>query len=129
VVYKFDQVKVNKKSQHLAQVMKKHLMNILQTEVNDPRVKWVTVNDVQINKDKSLVMVYYSVLGAEKEMQEADLALKAAKGFIRSKLSSRLTIYKTPSLKFIFDIAAVYNHHSTMNLEAVDVAQDKESTD
>jgi ribosome-binding factor A len=119
MVYKFEQVKVNKKSQHLAQVIKKNVVNILQTEVQDPRVKWVTINEVELNKDKSLAYIYYSVLGAEHEMKIAQEALKSARGFIRAKLSKRLEIYKTPSLKFIFDIANIYNN-TYKSLESVD---------
>jgi ribosome-binding factor A len=125
VVYKFEQIKVNKKSQHLAQVIKKHLINILQTEVQDPRVKWVTINDVELNKDKSIGYIYYSVLGAEQEMKSAEEALKSARGFIRAKLSKRLDIYKTPSLKFIFDVANVYNN-VYRSLESIDETEHKE---
>jgi ribosome-binding factor A len=119
VVYKFESVKINKKNQHLEQVIKKQLINILQIEVQDPRTKWVTINDVKFNKDKSFVYVYYSVLGAEEQIKAAEEALKSAKGFIRAKLSQRLEIYKTPALKFIFDVANVYNN-TYQALQAID---------
>lgn len=131
MIYKFNKVKINKRTQHLDQVIQKHLINILQTEIQDPRIKWVTVNQVQLNKDKSMVTIYYSVLGAMAERQQAELALKTAKGFIRSKLASRLTIYKMPALKFIFNEAVIYSPYCTgnMDLETIDITQNEESAD
>lgn len=110
MLYKFDKP-INKKKAHLAHVIKKHLVNILQTTVQDLRVKWVTITRVELNKDSSLAVIYYSVLGGQDQIEVTEKVLNTAKGFIRSQLSKRLDIYKTPSLKFIFDITTIaYNN-------------------
>ena len=94
--------KSNTRAERMADQIQKDLMSILRTKVKDPRVNWVTVNDVEVTNDYSLAKIYYSVLEKDKLANIAK-ALESAKGFIRSELSHGLTTYTVPQLKFIFD--------------------------
>lgn len=86
----------------MADQIQKDIMAILRAKVKDPRISWVTVNDVEVTNDYSLAKIYYSVLQTEQRDGIAK-ALESAKGFIRSELSKGLTTYTVPQLKFIFD--------------------------
>ena len=86
----------------MADQIQKDIMSILRAKVKDPRIIWVTVNDVEVTNDYSLAKIYYSVLQTEQRDGIAK-ALESAKGFIRSELSKGLTTYTVPQLKFIFD--------------------------
>jgi ribosome-binding factor A len=86
----------------MADQIQKDIMSILRAKVKDPRISWVTVNDVEVTNDYSLAKIYYSVLQTEQRDGIAK-ALESAKGFIRSELSKGLTTYTVPQLKFIFD--------------------------
>ena len=86
----------------MADQIQKDIMSILRAKVKDPRIIWVTVNDVEVTNDYSLAKIYYSVLQTEQRDGIAK-ALESAKGFIRSELSKGLTTYTVPQLKLIFD--------------------------
>ncbi|MEN9946644.1 MAG: hypothetical protein RLZZ293_1030 [Pseudomonadota bacterium] len=94
----------------MADQIHKDIMSILRSKVKDPRINWVTVNEVEVTHDYSLAKIYYSVL--EKDQQpEIAKALERAKGFIRSELSKGLTTYTVPQLRFIFDEALERGSH------------------
>lgn len=90
--------------------IQKDIMEILRNKVKDPRINWVTVNEVEVTNDYSLAKIYYSVLQSEKQTEIAK-ALESAKGFIRSELSKGLTTYTVPELKFIFDTSLERGSH------------------
>ena len=94
--------KVNTRVTRMADQIHKDIMNILRLKVKDPRINWVTVNDVEVSSDYALASIYYSVLEKSQKAQIAK-ALESAKGFIRSELSKGLTTYTVPQIKFIFD--------------------------
>ncbi len=75
---------------------------IILREVKNPRIGIVSVNEVKVNGDHSLAKVYVSFLGAKYPRQNLE-ELKAVKGVIRSKLSSRLGLYKAPDILFLLD--------------------------
>ena len=94
--------KSSNRALRMADQIQKVIMAILRSKVKDPRINWVTVNDVIITNDYSLAKIYYSVMDKAESAKIAK-ALESAKGFIRSELSKGLTTYTVPQLKFIFD--------------------------
>ncbi len=93
------------KAERIAGIIQKEISQIIQFELKDPKVGFVTITDVTITNDLSLAKVYVSFLG-KTEREEAGLkALNRSKGFIRSTLAKRLTIRKTPELQFLIDDA------------------------
>lgn len=94
----------------MAEQIHKDIMMILRTKVKDPRVEWVTVNEVEVTNDYSVAKIYYSVLDSAKQASIAK-ALESAKGYIRSELSKGLTTYTVPELKFIFDTSLERGSH------------------
>ncbi|AUR51482.1 30S ribosome-binding factor RbfA [Aquella oligotrophica] len=94
--------KTNPRSGRMADQIHKDIMQILRSRVKDPRVSWVTVNDVEVTNDYSLATIYYTVMDSN-EVDNAAKALEKAKGFIRSELSKGLTTYTVPQLKFVYD--------------------------
>lgn len=90
----------NEKMNHICQ---RAISEIIQFELKDPKVGFVTITDVQVTNDNSYAKIYVSFLG-KKERAEAGLkALNRSKGFIRSNLAKKLSIRKTPELIFELD--------------------------
>ena len=85
----------------------KEISNILQTEVKDKSIKFVTITGCEITSDLSYAKVYYTVLDETKK-DETKKALEKAKGFIRGEISKRVDIRHTPELRFIFDSSEEY---------------------
>lgn len=71
--------------------------------LKDPRVKNVTVIHVDVSEDVRSAKVYVSVMGDEKVQALTIRGLKAARGFLQSKVADRLQTKHTPILTFILD--------------------------
>lgn len=91
------------KNERLAQIIQKEVSLILQNEVKDPRITWVTITDVELTNDLSFAKLFINFLPNEFSNEEIMESLEKAKGFIRSKLSKQLTIRKVPQLIFEYD--------------------------
>ena len=92
----------NNRSSRIADQIQKDIVDILRTRVRDPRITWVTINDVEVVKDNSWANVYWTTL-EEAKRDDIAVAIDAAKGFIRSELSKGFKTYTIPQLKFIYD--------------------------
>lgn len=112
----------------MAEQIHKDIMMILRTKVKDPRVEWVTVNEVEVTNDYSVAKIYYSVLDSAKQASVAK-ALESAKGYIRSELSKGLTTYTVPELKFIFDTSLERGSHILSLISKVSDEFTTEDTD
>ncbi|MFD1953794.1 30S ribosome-binding factor RbfA [Paenibacillus thailandensis] len=88
--------------------IKKELSQIIQTELKDPRIGFITVTGVEATSDLSQARVFLSVLGSEEQKEETLKALARATGFIRSELGKRIRLRHTPELIFKFDSSIEY---------------------
>jgi ribosome-binding factor A len=84
------------------------LTEMLQHEVNDPRLASVTVSVVRLSADRSHARVYFSVIGdAERERQAGD-GFVAANSFMRRELGKRMHLRSLPTLEFLRDTSYEY---------------------
>lgn len=88
--------------------IKKELSQILQYEVKDPRIGFITVTGVDVTNDLSQAKVFLSVMGTDQQKEDTLKALASATGFIRSELGKRIRLRKTPELLFQFDTSIEY---------------------
>jgi ribosome-binding factor A len=88
--------------------IKKELSVILQAELKDPRVGFITVTGVDVTNDLSQAKVFLSVLGTDQQKEDTLKAIAKATGFIRSELGKRIRLRKTPDLVFQFDSSIEY---------------------
>src|SRR5439155_157106 len=72
-------------------------------EMNDPRVKRVTVTRAEVSGDLQHAKIYVSIMGTDKEQALTMHGLKHATGFIQSKLAKRLQTRFTPVVTFVLD--------------------------
>ena len=86
----------------IADQIHKDIVVILRSKVKDPRVSWITINDVEVDQEYSTARIYWSILD-ETKIDGATKALESAKGFIRSELSKGFKTYTIPHIKFIYD--------------------------
>lgn len=96
----------------------KEISYILQTEVKDADIRFVTITDVAITSDLSFAKVYFTVLNRE----YIDVTLKAlnrASSFIRGKLSERVDIRHTPELQFVYDESIAYGENIEKILDEI----------
>ena len=72
-------------------------------EMNDPRVKRVTVTRAEVSGDLQHAKIYVSIMGSEKDQKLALHGLRHATGYVQSKLAKRLQTRFTPVVTFVID--------------------------
>lgn len=87
----------------------KEISYILQNEIKDENIKFVTVTGCEITNDLSYAKIYVTVFDMDKK-NDTMKSLEKAKGFIRGELSKRVEIRHTPELRFIFDESIEYGN-------------------
>jgi ribosome-binding factor A len=79
------------------------LSELMLREVSDPRLKHVTITEVQIDAELVYAKVFVNALGDESRQAEVMKGLTSAKGFLRREVGKRLHLKSTPDLTFIWD--------------------------
>jgi len=72
-------------------------------EMQDPRIKNVTVTRAEVSADLQHAKVFVSVMGTPKEQQLCMHGLHHSAGYVQSKLARRLQTRFTPVLTFVLD--------------------------
>lgn len=92
------------RSQRVASQMQKELALILQREVQDRRLGFVTVNEVVLSKDLAVAKIYITVLNADDAGKQANIkALNEMSPFIRHELAKRMRLRHMSELHFYYD--------------------------
>jgi ribosome-binding factor A len=89
-----------KRLDRVNQLIKEEVSAVLQRELKDPRLGFVTVTEVETTKDLRQAKVYVSVLGGDEQWKTSMAALTSARGFIRNWLRQHLDLRVTPELNF-----------------------------
>src|ERR1700680_503916 len=72
-------------------------------ELQDPRVKNVTVTRAEVSADLKHAKVFVSIMGTDKEQDLCMHGLRHSAGFVQSRLGGRLKTRFTPTIKFVKD--------------------------
>ncbi len=89
-----------KRLDRVNQLIKEEISMLLQRELKDPRLGFVTVTEVEATKDLRLAKVFVSVLGDDDQWASSLAALQSARGFIHNWLKHHLDLRVTPELHF-----------------------------
>lgn len=89
--------------ERIQEQVREEVSQMLQNEVRDPGVGLVTVTRAKVTGDLSLARVYWTIIGDANERKKTQKALERASGYVRHLLAERLTLRRSPEVKFIFD--------------------------
>ena len=87
----------------MAEVIREVAAETILFELQDPRIKMVTVTRVEVSGDLQIAKIYVSVMGDQKTQDLCLHGLAHSAGFIQSKLGSRLKTRFTPAVRFFLD--------------------------
>ncbi|SDR68929.1 ribosome-binding factor A [Nocardioides scoriae] len=87
----------------IADRIKVVVAEMLERRVKDPRLGFVTITDVRVSGDTQQATIFYTVLGAEADLDGTAAALASARGLIRSEVGKQLGTRHVPTLEFIHD--------------------------
>lgn len=91
------------RASRVSEVIQREVANIVQQEMNDPRVAAVTITHTKMTRDMSSARIYFIMQGDMKAIKETEKALNKAAGFIRHELASRVELRYIPKLAFAYD--------------------------
>src|ERR687889_403826 len=94
------------RTDRIDQLLREEIVAILTKDVQDPRIGFVTVTDVETAPDLSTARVWVSVIGQPEERDRAVRALEHAMPFVRRELGSRIRLRRIPQLLVRVDDSA-----------------------
>jgi len=88
------------RSESVGREIQKEIGKILDTEIDDPLIGFVTITGVDVSADLKHADVYFSALGAPDAMENAFEGLKRACKFVRHLIAERLGLRYVPEIHF-----------------------------
>jgi ribosome-binding factor A len=73
------------------------------TDLNDPRIGFVTVTSVETSPDLRTARVHVSVLGSVEERDATLAGLRSSHGVIQARIARETRMKRTPTLTFHYD--------------------------
>ena len=117
-----------KRTVRVGEQILKEIAVLLIESVKDPRVKSVTMTKIKLSGDLRHAKVYYSVMGGEREVTQAQAGLDSAKGYIKRMIGRRLELRYTPDLLFIHDNSLDAAMNIEKLLQALKINESDEDT-
>jgi ribosome-binding factor A len=111
----------------MAQDMKRELIGIIGM-MKDPRIAGglLTLTRLDVTPDLDVAKVYISVMGREGGAAPVIKALNGASGHIRTEVSRRMHIRKSPKFVFVEDDSAAYAAHINEVMRSLDAQKKTE---
>jgi ribosome-binding factor A len=87
------------------EVMREVIGSAIATELEDPRIGFVTVTSVETSPDLRSARVHVSVLGDDAERAATLAGLRSSHGVLQARIAREMRIKRTPTLSFHYDEA------------------------
>lgn len=116
-----------KRSERVAGSLRRELARLIQLEIKDPEVGFVSLSDVEVTRDLSHAKVFITVFESEKAASSLK-ALQRAAGFLRKRLGQEMRIRSVPELHFHHDASVETGLRMDGLIDAA-VASDREYED
>jgi ribosome-binding factor A len=107
--------------------IQKEISIIIQKELGDPRLEFVTITKADVSRDLKFAKISYSALGSKERVQEVGKILEKAKGLIRKYVGEAIKMRYTPQLMFIYDRSLEYSARVEAMLQEIHDEHDKDS--
>lgn len=114
------------RTERVAQQIQRELAELLRLEINDPRVRLVTITDVEVASDYSHAKIFFTRLDGKHD--EAQQGLESASGFLRRQLAHSIKLRVMPQLHFVYDASVERGSHLSQLIDQA-VASDKAHSD
>lgn len=115
------------RSARVAGQIRRELAQVIQQEIKDPEIGFISVSDVEVTRDLAHAKVFITVFESEKAAATL-AALQRMAGYLRHRLSQEMRMRSVPELHFHHD-ASVENGLRMDGLINAAVASDKASSE
>ena len=93
----------NNRPERVGDAIRDELSTLLQREVHDPGVGFITITRVRVSPDLQVAHIYYTGLGDATAQRSTEKALVRVTPFVRRQLAQRLRLRRVPEIAFVFD--------------------------
>ncbi len=100
----------------IASLLNREISEIIEHEIKDPRLGFVTITTVDVSIDLKNATVYFSSLNNK---EEGLATLNRAKGYIKSSLAHRVRMRYIPDIEFKIDNSYEYGEKIDALLEEI----------
>lgn len=97
--------------ERVQEALRQEISLIVQTEIKDPRLGFITITKVDLTKDLRYARVYFSVLGKNADKNKALKGLNSAKGYIKGLVADRIKLRFMPEISFKIDDTLEHTQH------------------
>jgi ribosome-binding factor A len=92
-----------KRSDRVGDLLLELVSELLMREVNDPRIRSVTLTGADVADDLRQAKIYFNILTGSEGKDEVLAGLKSAAGFIRRRVAKDLNLRVVPTIEFVYD--------------------------
>ena len=78
---------------------------IIQRDLNDPKIGFVTITRTEVSPDLKNATVYFTTIEKDKSFEDTVDGLNRSAGFVRKLIGDRMRIKYTPKIVFAYDQA------------------------
>ena len=98
------------RSDRVAGQLRRDLARLIQMEIKDPEVGFVSLSDVEVTRDLAHAKVFITVFEPDKAVTSLR-ALQRAAAFLRRRLGQELRMRQVPELHFVHDDSVERGSH------------------
>ena len=109
----------NARVKRLSGQIQKEVSTIIQNNLKDPRIAFLTVTGAELTNDFSRATIFVSIYGTDEEIRSSLETLNRAKGHIRTELGKRMRFKSVPELQFKHDTSIDYAYRIEMLLNQI----------
>ena len=93
----------SRRKERVSRLLKETISRVMQREISDPRLGFVTVTYVDLSPDLKSAKIYVSVLGEDGVISRTMKSLVHSAGFIRRSVANSVSLRSVPRLNFVLD--------------------------
>ena len=93
----------SRRAQKTAEAVREVVGMAILTDLQDPRIRGVTVTFVEVSDDLRHATVHVSIMGNETQQNLSLRGLQNSAGYLQAKIASRVEMRYTPRLTFVLD--------------------------
>lgn len=97
--------------ERIAGLIQREISQIILRQINDPRLKTITVNRVKVSPDLRVATIFVSNIVVDEDSEKTLRGLGKARKFIRGELGHHLRLRYTPEIVFKWDDSVAYSFH------------------
>lgn len=91
------------RTRKIGELLQRELATLIPREIQDPRVRQLTITAVDVAPDLSHAKVFITQLAGHEQGKITIKALNGAAGFLRNALRGRVELRTVPALRFHYD--------------------------